>query len=219
MKFTFAQSKEGFDKHIDKSSSAAPALANFALLLAEGDANKYVQVISELYRDNGIAVPDFSRYHKDPEMIDNFEDDNSFMEELEDYHQNRYSQTAFTEEYYALCSVEMRDTEDWFDLDDSDITFLDDSMAVNIPCEDSSTSILIGAILRNKNTRISNLKSIWHETYKSKNSQASTQLTSFSEIPDNSGSCRRVPCDGSVKTCYSFEKRMRTCIRKLRLSS
>ena len=92
------------DEHFEISLSA-PALANYALLLADGDATKYVQVLGELYRDNGLEVPDFSRYNEDLEISSNvksFEDDFSFMKELEEYHQHNNPQTAFTEEYYAI---------------------------------------------------------------------------------------------------------------------
>ena len=66
-------------------SSSAPALANFALLVADGDANKYVEVLSELYHDNGLMVPDFGRYLEDseiPSAYRPFEEDVSFMNEL-----------------------------------------------------------------------------------------------------------------------------------------
>ena len=126
-----------------KVSSSAPALANFALLLAEGNANKYVQVISELYQDNGLMVPDFSRCLEDPENffnVESFEDDISFMAELEEYHQHKYPLTVFTEEYYALCSIGTADMEDWFDLDESHVIFLEDTeITDDIPVEIAST--------------------------------------------------------------------------------
>ena len=110
--------------------SSAPALANFALLLAKGDANKYAQLIETLYQDNGLSPPHFSRYLEQPIlefMVDPFEDDISFMTELDEYQQHEYSQTAFTEEYYALCPLDTKDFEDWFDSDSSGESLLNDT--------------------------------------------------------------------------------------------
>ena len=126
-------------------SLSAPALANYALLLADGDATKYVQVLGELYRDNGLEVPDFSRYNEDLEISSNvksFEDDFSFMKELEEYHQHNNPQTAFTEEYYAICPIGTADMEDWFDLDESHVIFLEDTKVNDdFPVEISSTPV------------------------------------------------------------------------------
>ena len=43
-------------------SATAPALANFALLMANGNTIKYVQILNDLYMDNGLEAPDFTRF-------------------------------------------------------------------------------------------------------------------------------------------------------------
>ena len=48
-----------------KASTAAtadPALANFALIMANNNATEYVKILKELYKDNGLQAPDFSKY-------------------------------------------------------------------------------------------------------------------------------------------------------------
>ena len=115
------------DRH--SSCSTAPALANLALLLAQGDANKYVQVIKGLYQDNGLILPNFSGYLEQPEKepsVEPFEDDISFMADFEEYCQTDYPQTAFTKEYHAICPIETRDIEDWFDQDSSGKSLLNE---------------------------------------------------------------------------------------------
>ena len=118
-----------FDDH-HLSCSTARALVNLALLLAKGDANKYTQVIEGLYLDNGLRPPDFSRYIEQQKLevtLEPFEDDISFMTELDGYLQNEYPQTAFTNEYYALYPHDIREFEDWFDYDSSDESLLNDT--------------------------------------------------------------------------------------------
>ena len=112
------------------SCSTARALVNFALLLAKGDANKYTQVIEDLYLDNGLKPPDFSRYLEQSKLevtVEPFENDISFMTELERYQHNGYPQTAFNEEYYALCTHDTIEFEDWFDYDSSGESLLNDT--------------------------------------------------------------------------------------------
>ena len=47
-----------------KASTAAtvPALANFAMIMANNNAHEYVKILKELYKDNGLQAPDFSKY-------------------------------------------------------------------------------------------------------------------------------------------------------------
>ena len=116
--------------HLDDQVTAQ-ALVNFALLLAKGDANKYTQVIEDLYLDNGLKPPDFSRYLEQSKLevtVEPFENDISFMTELERYQQNGYPQTAFNEEYYALCTHDTTEFEDWFDYDVSAESMLNDTI-------------------------------------------------------------------------------------------
>ena len=43
-------------------TATAPALANFALLMANGNPTKYADILNDLYMDNGLQAPDFTRY-------------------------------------------------------------------------------------------------------------------------------------------------------------
>ena len=43
-------------------TATAPALANFALLMANGNPIKYVEILNDLYMDNGLEAPDFTRF-------------------------------------------------------------------------------------------------------------------------------------------------------------
>ena len=48
-----------------KASTAAthaPALANFAMIMANNNPREYVKILKELYKDNGLQAPDFSKY-------------------------------------------------------------------------------------------------------------------------------------------------------------
>ena len=97
------------------SCSTARALVNYALLLAKGDANKYSQVIEDLFLDNDLSPPEFSGYLEQSKFevtFEPFENDVSFMAELERYQQNEYPQTAFTEEYFAFCTHNTIEFED-----------------------------------------------------------------------------------------------------------
>ena len=44
------------------AATAAPALANFAMIMANNKAHEYVKILKELYKDNGLQAPDFSKY-------------------------------------------------------------------------------------------------------------------------------------------------------------
>ena len=44
------------------AATAAPALANFAMIMANNNAHEYVKILIELYKDNGLLAPDFSKY-------------------------------------------------------------------------------------------------------------------------------------------------------------
>ena len=114
------------------ATSAAPALANFALLMAEGSAIKYVEILNDLYVDNGLHAPDFTKYLPQSEVT-YFEEDASFMEELDEYQNTGSLTTAFTKNYYELCPQEARDFEDWFDIDEG---FVED----NSGCVESSST-------------------------------------------------------------------------------
>ena len=44
------------------TAATAPALANFAMIMANNNAHEYVKILKELYKDNGLQAPDFSKY-------------------------------------------------------------------------------------------------------------------------------------------------------------
>ena len=44
------------------AASYAPALANFAMIKANYNPRRYVKILKELYKDNGLQAPDFSKY-------------------------------------------------------------------------------------------------------------------------------------------------------------
>lgn len=128
--------------HLDSSTSpatAAPALANFALLMADGSALKYVEILNDLYMDNGLSVPDFSRYlpqsEQDQTDVTSCEEDISFMAELDENHNTGFVTTSFTKAHYEICHKEAGDLEDWFDIDEG-------ICDVNVCCMESSTPIL-----------------------------------------------------------------------------
>ena len=55
----------GYHKNIQYKSSAAtaaPALANFAMIMAKNNAREYVKILNNLYKDNGLQAPDFTEY-------------------------------------------------------------------------------------------------------------------------------------------------------------
>ena len=55
----------GYHKNIQYKSSAAtaaPALANFAMIMAKNNAREYVKILNNLYKDNGLQAPDFTKY-------------------------------------------------------------------------------------------------------------------------------------------------------------
>ena len=106
--------------HSVPPSSAALALANFALLVAEGSSVRYVEVLNNLYMDNGLKIPDFSRYvplqpEQEELSFTTAEEDVSSMADLDEYCNTGSQKTAFTEDYNALFSLETRNLEDWFD--------------------------------------------------------------------------------------------------------
>ena len=45
------------------AATAAPALANFAMIMANNNAIEYVRILNDLYKDNGLQAPDFTKYH------------------------------------------------------------------------------------------------------------------------------------------------------------
>ena len=44
------------------AATAAPALANFAMIMAKNNATEYVKILNDLYKDNGLQAPDFTKY-------------------------------------------------------------------------------------------------------------------------------------------------------------
>ena len=43
-------------------TATAPALANVTLLMANGSPTNYVEFLNDLYMDNGLQAPDFTRF-------------------------------------------------------------------------------------------------------------------------------------------------------------
>ena len=68
----FIELFSGLSMNLQAISSAGPALANAALLLAGGCPKKYVASIRALYADNNLVCPNLDRVLKD----DPFEDIN-----------------------------------------------------------------------------------------------------------------------------------------------
>ena len=121
-------------------ASDAPAIANFALLMAKGSALKYVDILNDLYTENGLHVPDFSKYLPQSEQeqtdITCFEENGSFMAELDECQSTGLLATAFTKTYCEIYPQEARDFKDWFDINKGY-----GSSAYNSRCEESSTPI------------------------------------------------------------------------------
>ena len=44
------------------TASTAPALANFARIMAKNNATEYVRILNEMYKDHGFQAPDLSKY-------------------------------------------------------------------------------------------------------------------------------------------------------------
>ena len=55
-------SESDSDTPLSSGATAAPALANFAMIKAKGNATKYVNILNNLYKANGLQAPDFTEY-------------------------------------------------------------------------------------------------------------------------------------------------------------
>ena len=49
-------------KNIKTAATDAPALANFPVIMANDNPRVYVKILKELYKDNGLQAPDFSKF-------------------------------------------------------------------------------------------------------------------------------------------------------------
>ena len=55
-------SESDSDTPLSSGATAAPALANFAMIKAKGNATEYVNILNNLYQANGLQAPDFTEY-------------------------------------------------------------------------------------------------------------------------------------------------------------
>ena len=55
-------SESDSDTPLSSGATAAPALANFAMIKAKGNATEYVNILIKLYQANGPQAPDFTEY-------------------------------------------------------------------------------------------------------------------------------------------------------------
>ena len=112
-------------------TSAAPALANAALIVARGCTHTYITTLQALYSTNHLPMPDFSALRTielpppmrtSTEKLIKIAPKEFNQEETVDFGSMEKELMVFNNDFYALAvasPTEIGDYEDWFDEDDS----------------------------------------------------------------------------------------------------